>query len=130
MQDVANDDWNKLYDEGRFLLRDRYRSHTDRIADEAKFLASQFDEDPQNRAFRQSLEKLFKDLGQDQYGKPVLKPHLIKDITNVIIPEILENARYVPIPRIEVSDPAADVVSPSLFQRTDGIRADNWILGH
>ncbi|OKL55884.1 hypothetical protein UA08_08946 [Talaromyces atroroseus] len=119
MQDSATDAWNRLYDEGRFLLRDRYRSHTDRIADEAKFLASQFDEDPQNRAFRQSLEKLFKDLGQDQYGKPVFKPHLIKDISNVIIPEILENFRYVPIPRIEVSDPTVDIVVENLVIESD-----------
>lgn len=110
MQDEANDQWNRLYDEGRFLLRDRYRSHTDRIADEAKFLATQFEEDPQNTAFRQSLEKLFKDLGQDQYGKPTFKPHLIKDIANVILPEIFENVSYIPIPRIEVSDPAVDMV--------------------
>lgn len=111
MQDAATDQWNKLYDEGRFLLRDRYRNHTDRIGDEIKFLANQFDEDPQNRAFRQSLEKLFKDLGQDQNGKPVFKPHLVKDITNVVIPEIFQSARYIPIPRIEVSDPAVDMVS-------------------
>ena len=110
MRDEATDHWNKLYDEGRFLLRDRYRNHTDRIADEAKFLATQFDEDPQNRAFRQSLEKLFKDLGQDQYGKPVFKPHLLKDISNVILPEIFQNVSYIPIPRIEVSDPAVDMV--------------------
>nr|WDA55141.1 hypothetical protein [Talaromyces marneffei] len=121
MQDEANDQWNKLYDEGRFLLRDRYRSHTDRIADEAKFLATQFDEDPQNRAFRQSLERLFKDLGQDQYGKPTFKPHLIKDITNVIVPEIFENASYIPIPRIEVSDPAVDMVIENLIIESDNL---------
>ncbi|EED14903.1 conserved hypothetical protein [Talaromyces stipitatus ATCC 10500] len=121
MQDAATEQWNKLYDEGRFLLRDRYRSHTDRIADEAKFLATQFDEDPQNRAFRQSLEKLFKDLGQDQYGKPVFKPQLIKDITNVIIPEIFENASYIPIPRIEVSDRAVDMVIENLIIESDNL---------
>jgi hypothetical protein len=129
MRDEANDQWNKLYDEGRFLLRDRYRSHTDRIADEAKFLATQFDEDPQNRAFRQSLEKLFKDLGQDQYGKPTFKPHLIKDITNVILPEIFENVRYIPIPRIEVSDPAVDMVIENLVVESDNLMPNVFELG-
>ncbi|QKX64203.1 uncharacterized protein TRUGW13939_11376 [Talaromyces rugulosus] len=121
LQDAATTQWNKLYDEGRFLLRDRYRNHTDRIVDEIKFLANQFDEDPQNKAFRQSLEKLFKDLGQDQNGKPVFKPHLIKDITNIIIPEIFQSARYIPIPRIEVSDPAVDMVIENLVIESDNL---------
>jgi hypothetical protein len=129
MQDEANDQWNRLYDEGRFLLRDRYRSHTDRIADEAKFLATQFEEDPQNRAFRQSLEKLFKDLGQDQYGKPIFKPHLIKDIAHVILPEIFENVSYIPIPRIEVSDPAVDMVIENLIIESDNLMPNVFELG-
>ncbi|CRG83112.1 putative protein C32A11,02c [Talaromyces islandicus] len=121
LQDDATTQWNKLYDEGRFLLRDRYRNHTDRIVDEIKFLGNQFDEDPQNRAFRQSLEKLFKDLGQDQNGKPVFKPHLVKDITNVIIPELFRSARYIPIPRIEVSDPAVDMIIENLVIESDNL---------
>jgi hypothetical protein len=129
MQDTATDHWNKLYDEGRFLLRDRYRNHTDRIADEAKFLATQFDEDPQNRAFRQSMEQLCKDLGQDQYGKPVFKPHLVKDITNVILPEIFENVRYIPIPRIEISDPAVDMVIENLVIESDNLAPNVFEFG-
>ena len=33
MQDECNEEWNNLYDEGGFLLRQSYRSHTHRIAD-------------------------------------------------------------------------------------------------
>jgi hypothetical protein len=111
MQEAANEEWDQLYDKGRFLLRERYRNHTDRIVDEIKFLGTQFDQDPQNKAFGNAVEKLFKDLGQDVNGKATFKPHLLKDIANVILPEIFTKVRYVPIPRIEVSDPAVDMVS-------------------
>ena len=111
MQQAATDEWDELYDRGRFLLRERYRGHTDRIVDEVKFLANQFDQDPQNKAFGNSMEKLFKDLGQDEYGNAKFKKHLVTDITTVILPIVFEEVRYVPIPRIEVSDPAVDVVS-------------------
>lgn len=111
MQEAANEEWDQLYDKGRFLLRERYRNHTDRIVDEIKFLGTQFDQDPQNKAFANAVEKLFKDLGQDVNGKATFKPHLLKDIANVILPEIFTKVRYVPIPRIEVSDPAVDMVS-------------------
>lgn len=45
LQDDSNAEWNKLYDHGQFLLRDRYRDHTNRIVDEFKFIGEQFDKD-------------------------------------------------------------------------------------
>jgi hypothetical protein len=110
IQDESTKEWNHLYDDGRYLLRDRYRGHTDGVVDEVKFIGGQFKEDPQNKAFGDAMEKLFSDFGQDQNGNVKFKPHLVKDITSVILPTIFEEVRYVPIPRIEVSDPAADVV--------------------
>ncbi|EXJ78790.1 hypothetical protein A1O1_09192 [Capronia coronata CBS 617.96] len=121
LQDAATDEWNQLYDHGHFLLRDRYRNHTDRILDEVKFLADQFEQDPQNKAFGDAVQKLFLDLGQDENGKPVFKTHLLKDVTEVIIPGIFENTRYVPIPRIEVSDPMIDAVVENLVIETDNL---------
>ncbi|KAI7361037.1 hypothetical protein KC336_g21883, partial [Hortaea werneckii] len=104
LEESSNERWHKLYDQGNFLLRERYRNHTNRVFDEVKFIAGQFDEDAQNKAFAESMNKLFKDLGNDQDGKPQFKPHLLKDLTEVILPGFFENIRYVPIPRIEYSD--------------------------
>jgi Family of unknown function (DUF5923)/Protein of unknown function (DUF4449) len=121
MEDRATDEWNELYDRGNFLLRDRYRNHTDRIVDETKFLADQFERDPQNKRFGDSVQKLFNDLGNDENGKPTFKPHLVKDLTEVIIPAIFENIRYVPIPRIEYSDPMIDAVIENLVIESDNL---------
>ncbi|KAL1857359.1 hypothetical protein Plec18167_008369 [Paecilomyces lecythidis] len=121
LKDEATNEWRELYDDGRFLLRERYRGHTDRVVDEIKFLADQFDQDPQNKAFANSMDRLFKDLGQDQNGKPAFKKHLVKDITNVILPAIFENVRYIPIPRIEVSDPMVDVIVENLVIESDNL---------
>ncbi|KAL1635076.1 hypothetical protein SLS58_010416 [Diplodia intermedia] len=121
MQPVANEDWNRLYDQGRFLLRERYRSHTDRIMDEFKFLGHQFDSDPQNKAFANALNKLFLDLGQDESGAAAFKPHLLKDFSEVIIPAFFEHVRYVPIPRIEYSDPEMDAIVENLVIEGDNL---------
>ncbi|KAI0448845.1 hypothetical protein F5B21DRAFT_88215 [Xylaria acuta] len=119
MEDDCNRQWHHLYDHGNYLLRERYRSHTDRIVDEMKFLAGQFDQDPQNKAFSASLQKLFTDLGHDENGKPQFKPHLIKDLTEVIIPAAFENVAYIPIPRIEYSDPQIDAIVENLVLESD-----------
>lgn len=121
MQDEATRQWNELYDRGRYLLRERYRTHTDRIVDETKFMADQFDKDPMNKAFADSIQKLFLDLGRDAGGKVVFKKHLVKDIRDVILPGIIENVRYIPIPRIEVSDPTVDVVVENLTIESDNL---------
>lgn len=119
MEEDCNRQWNSLYDHGNYLLREKYRAHTDRIVDEVKFLASQFDQDPQNRAFSNSLQKLFKHLGNDENGKPTFKPHLIKDLTEVIIPATFENIAYIPVPRIEYSDHQIDAIVENLVLESD-----------
>lgn len=121
MEDRSNEEWNQLYDSGHRLLRGRYRGHTDRIADEFKFLGQQFDSDPQNKVFANSVQKLFNDLGHDENGQTTFKPHLVKDLTEVILPAIFENIRYVPIPRIEYSDPMVDAVVENLVIEGDNL---------
>ncbi|KAK8154390.1 hypothetical protein BKA80DRAFT_226426 [Phyllosticta citrichinensis] len=121
MQDAATEEWNEIYDKGRFLLRDRYRNHTDRILDEIKFIGQQFDADAQNKAFVNSLNKLFKDLGQDESGNASFKPHLLKDLSEVVLPGIFENIRYIPVPRIEYSDPQIDAIVENLVIEGDNL---------
>jgi hypothetical protein len=129
MEDRSTEEWNQLYDEGRELLRGRYRGHTDRIADEFKFIGEQFDQDPQNKAFANSITKLFNDLGHDSEGNMQFKPHLLKDLQDVIIPGIFENIRYIPIPRIEYSDPMIDAVVENLVIEGDNLAPNVMELG-
>ncbi|KAK5736253.1 hypothetical protein LTR17_007593 [Elasticomyces elasticus] len=129
LQDDSDEQWNRLYDHGNYLLRDRYRNHTDRIVDEIKFLAGQFDKDPQNKAFADSMQKLFTDLGNDENGKPTFKPHLIKDLTEVVIPMVFEHIRYVPIPRTEYSDSMIDAVIENLVIEGDNLAPNMFEFG-
>ncbi|KAI0481320.1 hypothetical protein GGR56DRAFT_629789 [Xylariaceae sp. FL0804] len=119
LDDASNEEWRRLNEKGHYLLREKYRNHTDRIVDEIKFLGDQFDKDPQNKAFSQSVQKLFKDLGNDENGKPTFKPHLIKDLTDVILPATFEKIAYIPIPRIEYSDSQIDAVVENLVLESD-----------
>ncbi|KAI4163415.1 MAG: hypothetical protein LQ342_002922 [Letrouitia transgressa] len=129
MQDAANEEWNQLYDQGNFLLRERYRDHTNRILDEVKFLGNQFDEDPLNRQFAQSLQKLFAKLGNDENGQPVFKKHLVTDLSQVIVPGIFESVRYVPVPRIEYSDPMVDAIIENLVIESDNLTPNSFEFG-
>ncbi|KAL9040803.1 MAG: hypothetical protein Q9180_001687 [Flavoplaca navasiana] len=129
MQDNANEEWNQLYDHGHFLLRERYRDHTNRVLDEVKFFGLQFDEDPMNKQFAASMQKLFLELGNDENGKPVFKQHLVKDLSQVIVPGIFESVRYVPIPRIEYSDPMIDAIVENLVIESDNLAPNSFEFG-
>ena len=121
LEDRSTEEWNQIYDQGHELLRGRYRGHTDRIADEFKFIGEQFDADEQNRQFGQAVNKLFLDLGNDENGKTTFKPHLVKDLTDVILPGLFESVQYVPIPRIEYSDPMVDAIVENLVIESDNL---------
>ncbi|RAL67776.1 hypothetical protein DID88_008504 [Monilinia fructigena] len=121
MEDDSTKRWNELYDRGNFLLRDRYRPHTDRVVDELKFLAHEFDNDPQNKKFAQTCQRLFNDLGNDENGKPTFKTHLVKDLVNVIIPATFEEIRYMPIPRLEYRDPKTELVVENLVIESNNL---------
>lgn len=119
LEEASTQEWNRLYDHGDYLLRQKYKTHTDRVIDEVKFLAGQFDEDAQNKQFANTINKLFTDLGNDENGKPTFKPHLVKDLTEVILPAVFENVAYIPVPRIEYSDPQVDAVIENLVLESD-----------
>ncbi|KAI4230180.1 MAG: hypothetical protein L6R36_000293 [Xanthoria steineri] len=129
MQDNATEEWNQLYDHGHFLLRERYRDHTNRVLDEIKFFGLQFDEDPMNKKFAASMQKLFTELGNDENGKPVFKAHLVKDLSQVIVPGVFESVRYVPIPRIEYSDPMIDAIVENLVIESDNLAPNSFEFG-
>ena len=111
----AKTEWHDLYEKGRFLLRERYRGHVNRIFDEVKFLADQFNQDVQNKAFAESVKKLFTDIGLSDNDALKIAKNFGKDILEVISPEILSKIRYIPIPRIEVTDPMIDMVRYTSF---------------
>ena len=129
MTDGATQEWNTLSDKGNFLLKDRYKDHTNHVLDEFKHFGQQFDEDAQNKRFASSMQKLFTDLGNDQNGKPTFKPHLLKDLSNVIIPSVFENVSYVPVPRIEYTDHMVDMIIENLIIESDNLMPNSFEFG-
>ena len=119
LEDESTEEWDRLYEKGRYLLREKYRAHTDRVVDEIKFVADQFDHDAQNKAFAAAMQKLFKDLGNDASGNSTFKPHLVKDLAETILPAVMEGIAYIPIPRIEYSDPQVDAIIENLVLESD-----------
>ena len=118
LEDESNEEWDQLYDQGHYLLHEKYRGHTDRITDEGNFIIDQMTQDPQNQALGDSLQKLFRGIGKED-GRAVIKPHLFKDVIGVILPSMFLSMAYVPVPRIEYSDSEYDIIIENLVIESD-----------
>lgn len=110
LQPDSTHEYNRLVEQGRFLLRDRYREHTDHVIDEARFFSEQFAEDPESQKFGAAIQKFFQALGTNEDGEPTFKKHLLDDVTQIILPQVFDDIRYVPLPRVEFSDHQMDAV--------------------
>ncbi|THV50872.1 hypothetical protein BGAL_0132g00030 [Botrytis galanthina] len=131
LEDSSTQHWNELYDRGNFLLRDRYRPHTNRIIDEIKFFGNEFDNDEQNKRFAETCQKFFNALGHDSSGNIKFKRHLLLDLANVIIPAALERIRYTPIPRIEYRDgQKMEIVIENLVVESDNLMPNLLDIQH
>ena len=70
----------------------------------------QMGEDPLNKRFGEDWARLTKDLLFDIEGSLKFKSHLWDDIRKVILPTVISQVGYIPIPRIEYTDDALDLV--------------------
>lgn len=71
-------------------------------------------DDPLNVQFGEDVKRITKQLALDSDGKLTYKPNLWQDVRSVILPGLLDQIGYVPIPRIDYSDKQVDLVIENL----------------
>lgn len=71
-------------------------------------------EDPLNQRFGDDWQRLTRDLLFDSEGGLKFKPALWKDIRTVILPSLVDQVGFVPIPRVEFTDDTYDMVIENL----------------
>jgi hypothetical protein len=114
MKEQCDADGRQIRDSGKKFWSERYASHRENLFSEIEKFFTSYADDPLNVQFGQNWKKLTKDLFLNSDGNFELKPHLWQDITGVILPELLRNVGYIPIPRIEYTDNQLDLVIENL----------------
>lgn len=121
-----------LQDSGKYFFTDKYKGHQEQLFDELQVWFTAFNDDPLNRRFGDDIKRFTKDLLFNSEGNLTFKPHLWNDIRNVILPTVIQQVGYVPIPRAEYSDDKIDLVvenlilsGPNLFPNVVLIEAHN-----
>ncbi|KAI0765239.1 hypothetical protein C8Q74DRAFT_1039176 [Fomes fomentarius] len=130
----CNDEANALRENGRQFYDGKYRGHFDNLFNAAGDWFRALGEDPLNKRFGEDWARLTKDLLFDSEGSLKFKPDLWMDIRKVILPSIIDQVGYVPIPRIEYTDEALDLVienlalsGRNLFPNVVSMEAHNFV---
>lgn len=121
MKDEANTQAKQLRIQGKKFFvglneneKGKYQPHLERFFDEVKVFFQAMGEDPVNKEFGDKWHKLGRDVFFNAEGKATFKPHLWDDIRDPILPQLLQHVGFVPVPRIEFSDPNVDLVIENL----------------
>ncbi|THU95239.1 hypothetical protein K435DRAFT_779121 [Dendrothele bispora CBS 962.96] len=102
--------------EEREAVRGKYREHLDRVFEGLGNWLSGIREDPLNKRLGTDVQRFAKDLlfSDDGEGQLVFKAELWNDVRDVIVPMLVDRVGYIPIPRIEYTDDALDLVVENL----------------
>ncbi|KLT41292.1 hypothetical protein CC85DRAFT_286608 [Cutaneotrichosporon oleaginosum] len=115
MEDECNEHGRALVNNGRQFFEGRYKPHWDNLWNELTAWLKAFNADPLNRAFGEDWKRLTKNLLFNDEGSLAFKPKLWRDIRRVILPSLIRNIGYVPIPRAEYTDETLDLVVENLI---------------
>lgn len=110
----CNNEGNRLKESGRRFYDDKYKGHFDNLINRTADWFKAMGDDPLNKRFGEDWARLTRDLLFDSEGSLKWKPELWMDIRKVILPNLIDQVGYIPIPRIEYTDDALDIVIENL----------------
>ncbi|KAG6334324.1 hypothetical protein ID866_4769 [Astraeus odoratus] len=114
LEDDCDREGHDIRESGRKFWDDRYRNHFDNLFNSIGEWFSAMAEDPLNKRFGEDIARLTRDLLFDSEGSLKFKPELWADIRQVIVPTLVDKVGYIPIPRVEYTDDALDLVVENL----------------
>jgi len=132
LEDECTNEATQLKEDGKYFFTDKYKGHQEKFFDEVQLWFTAMADDPLNQRLGEDVKRLTKDLLFNSEGNLSFKPKLWSDIRNVILPSVIRQIGYFPIPRAEYSDDKIDLVienlvlsGPNLFPNVIELEAHN-----
>ncbi|GAA5799252.1 hypothetical protein HPULCUR_004662 [Helicostylum pulchrum] len=113
-REESSQEGRQLMDKGNQMIKGRYREHLDYLSTESRKMIRLIAEDETSKELNHRIATIHRDLWMDGEGNPAFKPHLLNDIRMTLLPAFIDEIKYIPIPRIEYSDPQYDIAIENL----------------
>ncbi|CED82968.1 Protein of unknown function DUF4449 [Phaffia rhodozyma] len=114
LEDESTREGQSLRETGKAFFDHKYKAHKDAFFDEVGNWFSAMGKDPVNVRFGEDWKRLVADVLFDENGQLTFKPELWNDIRREILPSLINQVGYIPIPRIEYTDKQVDLVIENL----------------
>ncbi|KAK4517613.1 regulatory particle non-ATPase [Mucor velutinosus] len=120
-KDSSTEEGRKLMDQGNHIIKGRYKEHLNFLSSESRKYMNLMAEDEISKELHARIAKIHRDLWMDKEGNPAFKPQLLNDMRMTLLPAFIDEIKYIPIPRIEYSDPQYDIVIENLILSGDSL---------
>ncbi|KAG0132128.1 hypothetical protein HOY82DRAFT_484086 [Tuber indicum] len=122
--DAADAEAHALYDRSTTLLKektDAYQPDMHALFQEITSFLNAISQDRENRRVIESSKKVFNDLVilDSQSKFKGFKRRVVHDILDVLLPRLVGEVRYIPIPRVEYQDRDYDLILENLILESD-----------
>jgi len=114
LEDESTREGRELRKTGKQFFDHKYAAHKDNLFNAIAEFFKAMGTDPVNVRFGEDWKRLTKDVLFDDNGSLEFKPQLWNDIREEILPSLIQQVGYIPIPRIEYTDKQVDLVIENL----------------
>lgn len=111
----------QLMDVGNSMIKGKYRENLNFLSSESRKIMNFMAEDEISKELNHRIATIHRDLWMDGEGNPAFKPHLLDDMRMTLLPALIDEIRYIPVPRIDYSDPQFDIVIENLVISGDSL---------
>jgi len=121
--DSADNEAHQLYERARDLFnnkRDEYRPHVEHLFDEIRAYGDAIRRDKANVRALDAGKKVWNDLvAMKSNGTITVKRRVLRDILDTIVPKLVAEIRYIPVPRVEYQDKDIDLILENVVLESD-----------
>ncbi|KAI7904602.1 uncharacterized protein BX663DRAFT_559607 [Cokeromyces recurvatus] len=132
--DESTEDGKRLVKQSRQSSLEKYRSDMNGLIQETSDIIKAISDDEISKDISKKVKSIHQHLWYDSNGNAAFKPHLLNDIRITLLPALIEQIKYVPLPQIVYSDKQfeiavenmvleGDTLMPNIFE----IKADDYL---
>ena len=111
--DAADAEAHGLFDRSKYLLEtktDAYSRNVEKLFGEASAYITAIQTDKANRRLVEASKKVWNDVVVLRHGAYRPRARVVRDMFDVLLPKLVAEIKYIPLPRVEYQDKDYDLV--------------------
>ncbi|CAO0796486.1 unnamed protein product [Mucor circinelloides] len=122
--DESTEEGSKLVDEVRRSALEEYKPQVKSMIQESSGVIKSISDDPISQKIAEKIKAIHDHLWYDSNGHAVFKPHLLNDMRITLLPALIEQIKYVPLPQIIYSDKQFEIAIENMVLQGDTLMPD------